>query len=56
MRWITLFVIGAGLIVVAAGIGTWAASTTTRAKAANVEDTRARIPIGGGHFVLPLVY
>jgi hypothetical protein len=53
------FVIVAGLILAATGIGVWAASRTTNhakagAKAVNVE--REGVPVGGGLFVMPPVY
>jgi hypothetical protein len=53
MRWITLlFVMIAGLILAAAGIGVWAASTTNHA---NV-DTHEGLPVGGHIAVLPPVF
>ena len=57
MRSISSFVIVAGLILAATGIGVWAASrTTNQAKAVKVEDTREGVPVGGGLFVMPPVY
>jgi hypothetical protein len=44
MRWITLFVLIAGLVLAAACIGVWAASRTT--DHANL-DTRGEPPVGG---------
>ena len=61
MRSISSFVIVAGLILAATGIGVWAASRTANhtkasAKTVNVEDTREGIPVGGGPFVKLPVY
>ena len=57
MRKISPLVIVASLILAVAGVGVWTASTTTNhAKAVNVEDTREGKPVGGGLFVMPLVY
>jgi hypothetical protein len=54
MRWITLlFVMVAGLILAAAGVGVWAASRTTNH--ANV-DTHEGLPVGGHISVLPPVF
>jgi len=56
MRKISSFVIAVNLILAATGIGVWAASRTTNQANVNIEDAREGTPVGGGLFVLPLVY
>ena len=49
------FVIAAAGLILAAGVGGWAASTTARDRAVNVENFRGGTPVGNG-LVMPPVY